>query len=139
MILEKQIMILPLAYMRGRTFRNSYVVMDESQNCTIEQMHLILTRLGEHSKMVVTGDTEQSDLCYRKVRGDNGLHDAISRLQGVEDIGFIELGYESCVRDKIISAIDAKYRARKFELPKWNVTKKEDENTERDPKTVDFE
>ncbi len=139
LIEAKKVIILPIAYMRGRTFRKSYVVMDEAQNCTTQQMHLLLTRMGEDSKIVVTGDTEQSDLCYQRIKGDNGLQDAISRLKGIENIGFIELGYESCVRDPIINEIDAKYRIRKFELKKWNEAKASDEDSNREPKIFDYD
>lgn len=119
---EKRIVVMPLAYMRGVTFKNAYVIADECQNATIEQMHLLLTRIGEGSKVVITGDTEQSDLCYHRYKKENGLLDATERLQGVPGLGFIELGYESCVREQIVSAIDARYRTRKLELPKWETT-----------------
>ena len=103
---KKKIVIYPFAYMRGVTFKKSYVVADECQNSTIQQMRMILTRLGEGSKLVCTGDTEQSDLGSRM----NGLSDAISKLQGIANLEFVELGYESCVREKIVSEIDKRYR-----------------------------
>ena len=68
---EKYIEIAPLAYMRGRTFKNSWIIADEMQNATPSQMKMLLTRLGENSKMVVTGDTQQAD---RRAK-DNGLLD----------------------------------------------------------------
>ena len=76
MLEEGIIEISPLAYMRGRTFHDSYIVFDEAQLCTTSQMKMALTRLGENSKMVVTGDLAQAD------RGEsNGLHDFINRLE----------------------------------------------------------
>jgi phosphate starvation-inducible PhoH-like protein len=77
MLLEGVIEISPLAYMRGRTFKNSYIIADEMQNATQNQMKMLLTRLGEGSKMVVTGDLNQAD----RLR-DNGLIDFISKIEG---------------------------------------------------------
>ena len=119
---EKKIVVLPLAYMRGVTFKNAYVVCDEMQNASVEQMHLLLTRIGEGSKVVCTGDTEQSDLVYHKSRShdDNGLADALTRLKEVEGVGFVELGYNSCVRESIVNDIDACYRSTDVSLPSWD-------------------
>jgi phosphate starvation-inducible PhoH-like protein len=77
MLYEGVIEISPLAYMRGRTFKNAYVIADEMQNATQNQMKMLLTRLGENSKMVVTGDLNQADRLK-----DNGLVDFIAKLQG---------------------------------------------------------
>lgn len=106
---EKKIMIYPIAYMRGCTFKNSYVIADEMQNSTRQQMRMILTRIGEGSKIVCTGDVEQSDL----IGNSNGLSDAIARLNGVRGLEFVEMTYESCVREKIVSDIDARYKETK--------------------------
>jgi len=76
MIEEGIVEIAPLAYMRGRTFKNSYIIADEMQNATPNQMKMLLTRLGEHSEMVVTGDLAQADRLK-----DNGLIDFISHLE----------------------------------------------------------
>ena len=92
--------------MRGITFKNSYVVADECQNATVQQMRMMLTRIGQGTKIVCTGDVEQSDLGSKL----NGLADAINRLQGINNLGFCELGYESCVREKIVSDIDQRYK-----------------------------
>lgn len=78
MLKEKVIEICPLAYMRGRTFKNAYIIADEMQNSTSTQMKMILTRIGEGSKMVLTGDLNQHDRKY----GDNGLKDICTRLAG---------------------------------------------------------
>ncbi len=90
---EKYIEIAPLAYMRGRTFKNSWIIADEMQNATPSQMKMLLTRLGENSKMVVTGDTQQAD---RKAK-DNGLLD-FQRLIKNFDSQYIA-GVEFAVRD----------------------------------------
>ena len=142
LVAEKKIVTLPLAYMRGVTFKNAYVVCDEMQNSTMEQMHLLLTRIGQGSKVVVTGDTEQSDLCYHRRRRDpdfeNGLADAIDRLEGTKGVGFVELDYSSCVREEIISLIDSRYRSTPPELPTWDkpVNLEEDDDEDR---FIDFE
>jgi phosphate starvation-inducible PhoH-like protein len=104
------IQIMPLAYMRGVTFKNSYIVADEMQNASIPQMRMLLTRIGENSKMVITGDIEQSDL---RTREKNGLEDSISRLKSVLEISFVELTEESCVRSPLVSKIDKLYRTDK--------------------------
>ena len=85
MLKEGVIEISPLAYMRGRTFKNAYIVADEMQNATPNQMKMLLTRLGEGSKMVVTGDLRQADRLE-----DNGLIDFCQRLKG-RDLGFLDI------------------------------------------------
>jgi phosphate starvation-inducible PhoH-like protein len=90
---EKYIEIAPLAYMRGRTFKNSWIIADEMQNATPSQMKMLLTRLGENSKMVVTGDTQQAD---RRAK-DNGLLD-FQRLIKDFDSQYIA-GVEFAVKD----------------------------------------
>jgi phosphate starvation-inducible protein PhoH and related proteins len=77
---HKAVEIVPLAYMRGRTFDNSFIIADEMQNSTPNQMKMVLTRIGKNSKMVVTGDPEQSDLDTSK----NGLTDILYRIHGRE-------------------------------------------------------
>jgi len=106
LIEDKKIVIYPLAYMRGITFKRSFVVADEVQNSTVQQMRMMLTRIGEGSKIVCTGDVEQSDLGAKL----NGLADAITRLQNIKGLEFVELGYESCVRERIVSDIDQRYK-----------------------------
>lgn len=102
---EEVISIVPLAYMRGRTFKNSYIIGDEMQNSSVSQMMLLLTRLGENSKMVITGDLTQSDLGD----GINGLKDAIERFEKVEGIGICKLQREDIVRDPLVQVIVDKY------------------------------
>lgn len=102
----KKIVIYPLAYMRGATFKRSYIIADEVQNSTVQQMRMMLTRIGEGSKIVCTGDVEQSDLGAKL----NGLADAITRLQGINNLEFVEMTYAACVREKIVSDIDQRYK-----------------------------
>ena len=101
---EGRIKTLPLAYLRGITFNNSFVVADESQNTTPQQMRLLLTRLGKDSKIVITGDLNQTD-----IPGRNGLKDAIERLTGISEIASIEFTEKSMVRNPIIPFIEEKY------------------------------
>ena len=77
--LEKHVRIEPLGFMRGRTFNESFIIADEMQNSTPNQMKMLLTRLGENSQMIVMGDLKQSDLGPK-----NGLADLIKRIQGLE-------------------------------------------------------
>ena len=101
--------VAPLAYMRGRTLDNSFIVLDEAQNTTPEQMKMFLTRLGNGSKAVITGDITQIDLPEGK---KSGLAEAVQLLDGISDIGIIELTSRDVVRhplvQKIISAYDKK-------------------------------
>jgi phosphate starvation-inducible PhoH-like protein len=104
-----QIEIAPLAYMRGRTLENAYVVLDEAQNTTKEQMKMFLTRLGENSKMVVTGDVTQIDLPKRIT---SGLVHAAEVLRGVAEIEFVKFGTVDIVRHPLVQKIIARYDAK---------------------------
>ena len=106
MIEKKQIEIAPLAYMRGRTLDDAIVILDEAQNTTMAQMKMFLTRLGFHSKMIVTGDVTQIDLKPNQI---SGLLDAQQRLQKINDIGFVNLKLSYIVRHPLVSKILAKY------------------------------
>jgi phosphate starvation-inducible protein PhoH and related proteins len=103
-----EIEIAPLAFMRGRTLANAFVILDEGQNTTPVQMKMFLTRLGENSRMVVTGDLSQIDL---PTGSRSGLHDALDALGRLDGIGLIHFGAEDVVRHplvaKIVSAYDA--------------------------------
>ena len=108
---EKEIIeVVPLAYMRGRTLDNSFIILDEAQNTTREQMKMFLTRMGFGSKVVVTGDVTQIDLPRGKT---SGLTEAVRVLKGVEDIDFCFLKDTDVVRHelvkKIINAYDKYY------------------------------
>ncbi len=106
-LMEKDIIeIIPLAYMRGRTLNNAFVILDEAQNTTVAQMKMFLTRMGEGSKMVVSGDHTQLDL-PRGVR--SGLYDAIERLGNIDAIGRIRLRPEDIVRHRLVQRIVEAY------------------------------
>ena len=100
--------IAPLAYMRGRTLSHAFVVLDEAQNTTAGQMKMFLTRLGEGSTMVVTGDPTQSDL---EDRGRNGFIDAIARLRGFQGISVVEFSAKDIVRHPLVEQIVRAYEA----------------------------
>ena len=90
--------IAPFAYMRGRTFENAVVILDEAQNVTASQMKMFLTRLGENVTVIVNGDITQCDLPRGVV---SGLSDAMSRFEEDEMVGIIEFGKEDCVRSEL--------------------------------------
>jgi phosphate starvation-inducible PhoH-like protein len=104
-----QIEIAPLAYMRGRTLSDSVLLLDEAQNTTPSQMKLFLTRLGEGSRMFVTGDLSQSDL-PRGTR--NGLKDAIDTLEGLRGIEMVKFKEGDVVRHPLVSTIVSAYAER---------------------------
>lgn len=98
---EGAIEIAPVAYMRGRTLNNAFIVIDEAQNCTYGQIKMLLTRLGWHSTMVVTGDPDQSDL----LDGLSGLADIARRLEPIAEIAVIRLGDRDIVRHPLVADI----------------------------------
>ncbi len=99
--------IAPLAFMRGRTLSNSFIILDESQNTTAIQMKMFLTRLGENSRMIVNGDLSQVDLPSGT---KSGLRESINILRGIKDIGFIEFEEKDVVRNPLVSKIVSKYK-----------------------------
>lgn len=99
--------IAPLAFMRGRTLNDSFIILDEAQNTTPEQMKMFLTRLGFGSKMVVTGDVTQLDLPH----GVSGLKSIRSILRNIDDIAFCEFSGKDVVRHSLVAAIVAAYDA----------------------------
>lgn len=103
MIEDEIVEISPLAYMRGRTFKNAWIVADEMQNATPNQIKMLLTRIGENSKIVVTGDVEQTD----RTRSNNGLLDVIERLRANAQSGIsvCELGSRDIQRHPIIDNV----------------------------------
>ena len=94
--------IIPLAYMRGRTLDNAFMILDEAQNATIMQMKMFLTRLGSHSKAIVTGDITQIDLQKHK---SSGLVQVVDILKNVEGIGFATLKDKDVVRHPLVRKI----------------------------------
>ncbi|HTR87857.1 MAG TPA: PhoH family protein [Reyranella sp.] len=106
---EGEIEIAPLAFMRGRTLAHCYVILDEAQNTTPMQMRMFLTRLGEGSRMVVTGDPSQTDLPNNQ---RSGLTDAVDTLEAVEGIRFVRLTARDVVRHDLVTRIVEAYDAR---------------------------
>ncbi len=105
-LLERGIIeIAPLAFMRGRTFNDAFLILDEAQNTTPEQMKMFLTRLGFNSKMVITGDATQLDL----PRGVSGLRDVKRILGGIDDVAFCEFSGGDVVRHALVAKIVAAY------------------------------
>lgn len=104
MLEEQTIEISPLAYLRGRTFKRSWIIFDEAQNSTENQMKMVLTRLGEDSKMVITGDLNQHD---RKFVEENGFRDFIRRIktQGSSMIGIVEFNSRDIHRHPVVKEV----------------------------------
>jgi phosphate starvation-inducible PhoH-like protein len=98
--------IVPLAFMRGRTLNNTFIILDEGQNTTVTQMKMFLTRLGNGSRVVVTGDTTQSDLPEGT---SSGLIDAIDRLRGIDGIAHVKLTGHDIVRHRLVREIVKAY------------------------------
>ena len=105
-IASGEIEIAPLAFMRGRTLANAFIVLDEAQNTTIAQMKMFLTRFGENSRMVICGDPKQVDLPQP---GISGLADAVARLEGVEGIAMVPFGIGDVVRHPVVGRIVQAY------------------------------
>jgi phosphate starvation-inducible PhoH-like protein len=104
-----EIEIAPLAFMRGRTLAHCYVILDEAQNTTPMQMRMFLTRLGEGSRMVITGDPSQTDLPAGQ---RSGLNDAVETLKNVDGVRFIRLTSQDVVRHDLVTRIVEAYDAR---------------------------
>jgi phosphate starvation-inducible PhoH-like protein len=98
---EGVIEIAPVAYMRGRTLNNAFIVIDEAQNCTYGQLKMLLTRLGWHSTMVLTGDPDQTDL----LPGMSGLGQIADKLENLDDISVIRLGDRDIVRHPLVASM----------------------------------
>jgi phosphate starvation-inducible PhoH-like protein len=101
-----EIEIAPLAFMRGRTLTNAAIILDEAQNTTSMQMKMFLTRLGENSRMIVTGDPSQVDLPNGQV---SGLAEAVKLLDGVEGIAQVKFTAEDVIRHELVARIVAAY------------------------------
>lgn len=101
LIAEGVIEVAPVAYMRGRTLNNAFIVIDEAQNCTYTQIKMLLTRLGWHATMVVTGDPEQSDL----LEGLSGLAEVARRLESLADVAVVRLNDRDIVRHPLVASM----------------------------------
>jgi phosphate starvation-inducible PhoH-like protein len=98
--------VIPLAYMRGRTLNQAFIILDEAQNTTVAQMKMFLTRMGEGSKIVIAGDTTQIDL---PAHTRSGLLDALHRLRHIEGIKQVVLTKSDIVRHRLVQEIVAAY------------------------------
>jgi phosphate starvation-inducible PhoH-like protein len=101
MLADGVIEIAPVAFMRGRTLNDCFIVIDEAQNCTYGQLKMMLTRLGWRSTMVLTGDPDQTDL----LTGMSGLGDIAAKLERVSDIGVVRLGDADIVRHPLVAGM----------------------------------
>lgn len=101
-----RIVMLPMAFMRGETFRHSLILADEMQNATREQLKMLLTRLGEGSRMIIDGDPDQSD-----IGGDSGLDDAVYRLRHLHDVKIVQFTRRDIVRHSIIQHVIEAYES----------------------------
>ncbi len=110
MLAERTLEIVPLAYMRGRTLENAFVILDEAQNTSINQLKMFLTRMGENSKFIVTGDITQIDLPKNK---ESGLVHASHILKSVKDISFVFFNKSDIVRHQLVKEIVEKYENQK--------------------------
>ena len=106
MIKAKKIVGEPLAFMRGKTYDNAWILFDEAQNATIPQVKMVITRLGKNSKLIISGDNSQKDL-PRHV--ESGLKDAVIRLSDMPEIGVTEFVKSDCVRHGLLSRILERY------------------------------
>ena len=105
------IQVIPLAFMRGITLANKFVILDEAQNATPEQIKMFVTRIGEHSKYIITGDLEQSDIQKHK----SGLEDAIKRFAGIHGVGLAQFKEKDVVRHSLVRRLLKRYK------PSFNV------------------
>ena len=110
LIQQDVIEVVPLAYMRGRTLNEAFIILDEAQNSTIAQMKMFLTRMGEKSKVVVSGDTTQVDLPHGT---QSGLKDALRRLESIRGIGVARLVQSDIVRHRLVQEIVEAYEPTK--------------------------
>ena len=99
---EGAVQIAPLAYMRGRTLDNAFVILDEAQNTTLAQIKMFLTRMGRNARFIVTGDVTQIDLPHK---GDSGLVRAMEILRRVKGIGIVEFDKRDIVRHELVKHI----------------------------------
>ena len=104
---ERVIQIAPLAFMRGRTLDNAFVILDEAQNTTVQQMKMFLTRMGRSAKFVVTGDMTQIDLPNRQ---KSGLSHSLDLLKDVPEIGMVYLDQKDVIRHKLVMKIIQAYK-----------------------------
>ena len=120
---DKVIEIAPLAFMRGRTLSNAFVILDEAQNTTVNQLKMFLTRMGMNTKFIVTGDETQIDLPRRS---DSGLIQAMRILKGIEDIAVVKFDEKDIVRHKLVRDIVKAYEKHQAEIDAKREAKREE-------------
>ena len=103
LIEEKIIEICPVGFFRGRTLKNTYVIVDEAQNCVLYELRTLLTRLGEGSKMILVGDTRQSDI------DNSGFRTLMRMMEGIEDLAIHKFTYEDVVRHPLVVRIEERF------------------------------
>ncbi len=113
-IARQTIEVAPLAYMRGRTLNNAFVILDEAQNTTTEQMFMLLTRIGPHSKCVITGDVTQIDLPTNK---RSGVVEALQALKNIPGISIVYLHERDVVRHELVRSIITAYQQHRSPAP----------------------
>jgi phosphate starvation-inducible PhoH-like protein len=106
---QETIEVIPLAYMRGRTLNEAFIILDEAQNTTVSQMKMFLTRMGNGSKIVASGDVTQVDL---PAHTRSGLIDGLTRLRGIPGFAAVELGQADIVRHPMVQEIVRAYEAK---------------------------
>ena len=111
------IAVEPLAYMRGKTFTRTFVVLDEAQNCTPDEIKMFMTRIGKHSTVVINGDLSQTD-----IGSYSGLHDAITRVKHVRGVYIHEFTYDDIVRNDIVKDILLCYSEPEFITSRYSAT-----------------
>ena len=125
-LMEKGVIeVAPLAYMRGRTLANAFIILDEAQNTTIEQMKMFLTRMGDNSRIAVNGDLTQIDLPKGTV---SGLRHAARILEGINDIAIVRFGLRDIVRNSLVAEILRAYEGK--DLPDGETNAKKDNDDE---------
>jgi len=110
-IRNSRIIVEPLSHLRGKTFNDSFVVMEEAQNCTVSEMKMFLTRIGRSSTVVINGDLNQMD-----IREVSGLYDAVNRLNDIESVYVHEFDSDDIVRSGLVKDIILRYEDRKTDL-----------------------
>jgi phosphate starvation-inducible PhoH-like protein len=125
---EKVIEIAPLAFMRGRTLSNAFVILDEAQNSTVNQLKMFLTRMGLNTKFIVTGDETQIDLPRRN---DSGLLQAVRILRGIDDISIVRFDQNDIVRHKLVRDIVNAYEKDQAAQEARREAKKEEKNEQK--------
>jgi phosphate starvation-inducible PhoH-like protein len=118
MVESRTVEIAPLAFMRGRTLDNCYVILDEAQNSTDLQLKMFLTRMGPNAKLIITGDMTQVDLPKKQ---QSGLYKALKILKNIKGISIVELDTEDVVRHRLVKEIIKAYdRSDEFETERRN-------------------